>query len=96
MGTSSWERPSWPTILLTPAVLIPSQSPACGSFSWAIWTTARDRLQWVLRSSREDNLIKFEFTNLLHFEGEAAIFDYIKLSGTVPVPAASAYREVDL
>ena len=72
----------------------PSQTPACGSFNWAILITFEDRVQWILRSPRGGNPIESDETNLLLLASEAATLKYIKIHSTIPVPEVFAYREV--
>ncbi|MCJ1231354.1 hypothetical protein MMC12_008031 [Toensbergia leucococca] len=71
------------------------QIPACGSFNWTILISFVDRVEWVLRSPRDDGAIKSNETNLLLLASEAATLKYIKANSTIPVPDLFAYRQVD-
>lgn len=74
----------------------PSQTPAYGSFNWAILLTFEDGVRWILRSLREDNPIKSSKMNLLLLASEAATLKYLRITNTLPVPEVFAYREVNL
>lgn len=68
-------------------------TPACGSYNWTILILFSDGVEWVLRSSRGDDAIKCEETNVLLLASEAAILKYIKANSTIPVPKVFAYRQ---
>ena len=50
-------------------------------------------MEWVLRSPRDDGVIKSNETNLLLLASEAATLKYIKANSTIPVPEVFAYRQ---
>ena len=68
------------------------QIPACGSFNWAIRIAFHDGVEWVLRSPRDDGVIKSDETNLLLLASEAATLIYIRANSTIPVPEVFGYR----
>jgi hypothetical protein len=69
-----------------------SQVPAYGSFNWTILISFRNGVEWVLRSPRDDGVIKPDETNLLLLASEAATLMYIRANSTIPVPEVFAYR----
>lgn len=46
----------------------------------------------MLRSPRDDGVIKSDETNLLLLASEAATLMYIRANSTIPVPEVFAYR----
>ena len=71
-----------------------SQTPACGSFNWAIFLSFVDGVEWVFRSPRDDGAIESDKVNSLLLASEAATLKFIKANSTIPVPEVFAYRQV--
>lgn len=74
------------------------QSPAKGSFNWAIFVAFEDGVEWVLRSPYSDpdipSLIPADVCAKL-LESEVATLKYIGLHTDIPVPTVFSYRYGD-
>ncbi len=69
-----------------------SQTPAEGSFNWAMFLSFDDGIEWVLCSPRDDAAFRSDGIDLLLLASEAATLMYIRANTTVPVPEVFAYR----
>ncbi|KAK2807855.1 hypothetical protein FQN50_005244 [Emmonsiellopsis sp. PD_5] len=68
-----------------------NQTPADGSFSWVVFLTFDDGVEWVFRSPHDDGAIRSTETNNTLLASEAATLKYIKSHSAIPVPEVYAY-----
>lgn len=62
-----------------------------GSFSWVVFLTFDDGVEWVFRSPHDDGAVRSTETSSTLLASEAVTLKYIKTHSAIPVPEVYAY-----